>query len=135
MDSKLSYSRRRLLGASAAVLAFAPSVLRAGESAEAAPSLPDLETIHGNADRDHRMTVSALIDGKGPFRFLVDTGADRSVLAADVAQQLGLIGGDDVVVQGISRSIPATTALLHSLKVGTIEINDIAVPVLSREWL
>jgi predicted aspartyl protease len=133
MESKFIYSRRRLLGTSAAALAFAPTVLHAGD--DAAPSLPDLETIHGNANRDHRMTVSALIDGKGPYRFLVDTGADRSVLAADVAQQLGLIGGDDVVVQGISRSIPATTALLHSLKVGTIEINDIAVPVLSREWL
>jgi aspartyl protease len=129
-----NYSRRRLLGASAAALALAPSVLHAGESVgTSADSAP--ETIHGNAERDHRMTVSALINGKGPFRFLVDTGADRSVLAADVAQQLGLLGGEDVVVQGISRSIPASTALLRSLKVGSVEISDIAVPVLSREWL
>jgi aspartyl protease len=137
MNSKFGYSRRRLLGASAAALAFAPSVLQAGEGAGALAdsATPEPETIHGDAERDHRMTVAALINGKGPFRFLVDTGADRSVLAADVAQQLGLLGGEDVVVQGISRSIPASTALLHSIKVGSIELSDIAVPVLSREWL
>jgi hypothetical protein len=130
------YSRRRLLGASAAALALAPSALHAGESVGTLiDSAPQPETIRGNADRDHRMTVSALIDGKGPYRFLVDTGADRSVLAADVAQALGLLGGDDVVVQGISRAIPASTALLRSLKVGSIELSNIAVPVLSREWL
>ena len=134
MDS--NYSRRRLLATSAAALALGPSVLHAGESATTlSDSAPQPEMIHGNAERDHRMTVSALINDKGPFRFLVDTGADRSVLASDVAKQLGLIGGDDVVVQGISRSIPATTALLHSLKVGSVELSDIAVPVLSREWL
>src|SRR6476660_457383 len=122
------YSRRRLLGASAAAFAFSPTVLRAGESIAAlADSAAQPETIHGNAERDHRMTVSALIDGKGPFRFLVDTGADRSVLAADLAQELGLLGGEDVVVQGSSRSIPASTALLRSLKVGSVEISDIAV--------
>lgn len=131
-----SYSRRRLLGASAAALALAPSVLHAGESVGTlVDSATQPETIHGNAERDQRMTVSTLINGKGPFRFLVDTGADRSVLAADVAQELGLLGGEGVVVQGISRSIPAPTALLHSLRVGSVELSDIAVPVLSREWL
>jgi hypothetical protein len=131
-----SYSRRRLLGASAAALALAPSVLHAGESVGTlVDSAQQPETIHGNAERDHRMTVSALINGKGPFRFLVDTGADRSVIAADVAAKLGLVSGANVVVQGISRSVPATTARLKSLEVGPIELKDVAIPVLSREWL
>jgi hypothetical protein len=116
-------------------LALAPAALRAsGEDHMSASSLPT-DTIKGKGEKDHRMTVEAEIDGKGPFHMLVDTGADRSVIAADVAQQLGLIGGEDVVVQAISRSVPASTAMLGSLKVGTIELNDVAVPVLSREWL
>jgi hypothetical protein len=134
VGSILGLSRRRLLGASAAAFAFAPTALRASGDQMPAPALPT-DTVHGKGEKDHRMTVEAEIDGKGPFRMLVDTGADRSVIAADVAQQLGLIGGDDVVVQAISRSVPASTAMLRSLKVGTIELNDIALPVLSREWL
>lgn len=134
MSSLLHLSRRRLLGASAAALALGPTTLRASDDLLPLPAL-QTDTIQGQGERDHRMTVEAEIDGKGPFHMLVDTGADRSVIAADVAQRLGLIGGEDVVVQAISRSVPASTALLKSLKVGTIELKDIAVPVLAREWL
>ena len=135
MVSLLGLSRRRLLSASAAAAVLGPFAARADEIGESQTPLPATDTLHGNADRDHRMTVDALIDGQGPFRFLVDTGADRSVIASDVATKLGLLGGTDVVVQGISRSIPATTARLRSLEVGPIALRDIAIPVLSREWL
>jgi hypothetical protein len=135
MNSLLSLSRRRLLGASAAAWALGPFAARAEEIGDSQMPLPATDTLHGDADRDHRMTVDARIDGQGPFRFLVDTGADRSVIASDVATKLGLLGGTDVVVQGISRSVPATTARLKSLEVGPIALRDIALPVLSREWL
>ena len=119
------------MGASA--LALVPSALRANEPGAA--SAPAPETIQGNAERDRRMGVEAWINGQGPFHFLVDTGADRSVIASDVAVQLGLLGGEGVVVQGISRSIPAVTAKLKSLKVGPIELNDILLPSLPRDGL
>ena len=135
MDSVLSLSRRRLLGVSAAALALNPFAVRADELGDAPTPSPGSDTLHGNADRDRRMTLDARIDGQGPFRFLVDTGADRSVIAADVATKLGLLGGANVVVQGISRSVPATTARLKSLEVGSIELKDVAIPVLAREWL
>jgi len=135
MNSLLNLSRRRLLGVSAAALAANPFASRAGDIGDAQTPFPASDTVHGNADQDHRMTVDARIDGQGPFRFLVDTGADRSVIASDVAAKLGLLSGTDVVVQGISRSVPAATARLKSLEVGSIGLTDIAIPVLSREWL
>jgi len=135
MDSLLSLSRRRLLGTSAAALALGPFAAFADEIGQAQPQQPAADTVQGNAQRDHRMTVDARIDGQGPFQFLVDTGADRSVIASDVAAKLGLLGGNNVVVQGISRSVPATTARLKSLEVGPIEVEDVDIPILSREWL
>jgi hypothetical protein len=36
------------------------------------------------------MTVETQIDGKGPFRFLLDTGADRMVISKRLAQKLAL---------------------------------------------
>ena len=135
MDSLPGYSRRRLLGVSAAALALGPYAARADDLDEAQTPTPATDTLRGIAQLDHRMTVDALVDGQGPFRFLVDTGADRSVIASDVATKLGLLGGADVVLQSISRSVPATTAKLKSLEVGPIKLRDVAIPVLSREWL
>ncbi|MGH1557988.1 aspartyl protease family protein [Caulobacter segnis] len=40
-------------------------------------------------DDAKRLTVKALINGQGPFAFLVDTGANSSVIASELAAQLG----------------------------------------------
>jgi len=37
-----------------------------------------------------RPTIDVMIDGKGPFRFLVDTGAGTTVINQDLANELGL---------------------------------------------
>src|SRR5688500_6043122 len=44
-------------------------------------------------DAQERMTVPVSISGRGPFRFLVDTGAERTVISAELARQLGLGSG------------------------------------------
>lgn len=129
-------SRRRLLGQGAASLAFVPSMVRAATTADVQNPAPATgDTIQGDADPEHRMTMDTMIDGQGPFRFLVDTGADRSVIAYDVAVRLGLISGEDVVVQGIARSLATTTVALRNLTFGPIAIESLAVPVLPRQWL
>ena len=45
-----------------------------------------------------RMLVGVLVDNKGPFRFFVDSGADRSVIGASLALRLGLPAGPDVML-------------------------------------
>lgn len=41
-------------------------------------------------DRHQRMTVPVTLSGTGPYRFLVDTGADRTVISRDLARRLSL---------------------------------------------
>lgn len=48
------------------------------------------ETIELGRDASHRMTVPVRIGAAGPYDFLVDTGAERTVLARDIATRLGL---------------------------------------------
>lgn len=127
-------SRRRLLGNAAAAMMLAPSMAKAAAESESQPH-PEDETIQGIADLQHRLTLETSLDGKGPYRFLVDTGADRSVIADDVAVSLGLLSGIDVVVQGIARSLPAPTVHLRNLSFGRIVIENLPVPVLPRRWL
>jgi predicted aspartyl protease len=97
--------------------------------------VPPVENIQGGADAQNRLTVDAFINGKGPFQFVVDTGADRSVIAEDLAQSLGLRNGEDMIVQGIARSVPAQSVLLDSLRMDRVSIDSLPMPVLPRSWL
>ena len=140
-----SFSRRRLLGQSVAALALAPPLALVPGLARAAtgshlnqdpPTHPDAaENIQGAADGQNHMTVQVWLNGKGPYRFVVDTGADRTVLADDVVKSLGMNTGEQVIVQGIARALPAQSVQLANLRVGPVTIDDLAVPVLPRALL
>ena len=60
----------------------------APDASAAEPQVLDLAT-----DAAARMTVPVNIQGKGPFNFIVDTGSERTVIAKDLAQRLGLDSG------------------------------------------
>ena len=119
-----AHSRRQFIGGA---LPF----LMAGR-ALATPTGEAPNRITTETDASRRLTVAAAIDGAGPFRFVVDTGADRTVLATDVAQSLGLAVGRQVMVEGIIRSVPANTVAIRKLQVGRVTSEDLRVPILPR---
>jgi len=47
----------------------------------------DISFRDANGDR---MTVQVRVGGRGPYRFLVDTGADRSAVSSDIVSRLSL---------------------------------------------
>jgi len=128
LASSAGVSRRALLGSAAAALALGGA--RAG-----APSSDDAENIQGGADDANRLTVETRINGKGPYHFVVDTGADHTVMAADIAAGLGLSAGEPVIVQGITSAVPATSVRLRQLSFGRISMENVTVPVLPRAGL
>ena len=54
------------------------------------------------------MTIEVLINGQGPFRFVVDTGAGRSVLTPAIVEKLALPPGPDMIIHGIAGSVVRT---------------------------
>ncbi len=82
-------------------------------------------------DQVGRIVVPVMIDGKGPFRFLVDTGADGSVISDRLAHQLGLVppqsAGEQVEgTTGIERMPWVTIA---ELRIGGIVRTNVRMPV------
>jgi len=67
------------------------------------------------ADIYRRMTLGVRINGAGPFGFVVDTGANQSVIASELAAQLQLPVGADAPVNGVAgvQIAPTTTAKLE----------------------
>ncbi len=82
-------------------------------------------------DRLGRVVAPVTINGQGPFRFIVDTGANRSALSDDLATHLGLVpnGTDNVhSVHGVS---VAPIVRVNEIQYGDVSLNAEAVPMLS----
>lgn len=73
-------------------------------------------------DRIGRIWAPVYLDGQGPFRLVLDTGANRSVIIGRVAEQLGYRGRTDrqVRVRGVTG-----TAIVPVVRVGRMEIGDL----------
>lgn len=135
------FTRRMLasgLGASLALSATplvaharSPGQLPIGQSAEAkTPPAAPLYVIDAGIDEADRMTVETLINGQGPFHFIVDSGADRSVVSEALAQALALPRGKDVMVHGIGGSAITPTARIDRLATGEAGISSVELPIL-----
>jgi len=129
-----SFSRRRLMGyGAAAALGRAPLAM-AQTLAPPVPGAPkdDAARIAAASDAAKHLTVPVYISGAGPFHFVVDTGADRSVIAEDVAMRLGLVRGQEVTVQGVVRTVASQLVAVADVSFGTIERRNLTIPVLPR---
>ena len=129
------HSRRTVIGWGTAALALVPGAARA--AAPDAPATPPAspDAIQGDSDASHHLTIETHINGKGPFRFVVDTGADQTVISDQVAISLGLITGEEVIVQGISRALQATAVQLRELSFGNVTVNNLRTPILNHTLL
>lgn len=86
-------------------------------------------------DAARRLTVKAYVNTQGPFDFLVDTGANSSVIAEELATQLGLSRGAQSRLHSIAGTQTVVTARVASLAVGKRVRSDLVVSVLPREQL
>jgi predicted aspartyl protease len=114
---------RLLIGASLALAAPAGAQsLPAGAYAVERPGQierpGDAQDIGFRIDRDERMTIAVRIDGKGPFRFLVDTGATRTVVSSSLAAALGLEAGPVARLHSTTGTALVRTAVVPRLELG-----------------
>ena len=83
-------------------------------------------------DRIGRIWAPVLIDGKGPYRLVLDTGANRSAITTRAAHSLG--GAPAVAntqVTGFTGTAVVPTLHVESLEVGDLLIGPSDLPVLS----
>jgi predicted aspartyl protease len=76
------------------------------------------------------MTVPVTVGGNGPFRFLVDTGADRTAISSAVAAQLGLETSEEASLHSLTGMSTVKTATVRNLKLSERDLNIADAPVL-----
>ncbi len=93
------------------------------------------ETLALKTDVQERMTVPVMVNDQGPFPFVIDTGADRTVISRELAEKLKLPRGPRAVVRGTANEIEVDTAAIKRLKVGQRTLRNINAPLLSQSDL
>lgn len=117
-------------------LGLGASLLAGRALAQTLDPLPeDAASLRTRRDRDQRMTVEVMLGEAGPFHFVVDTGADTSVLAADIATDLAYPVVRKVMIHGITGAELADTVLTPPFQMGSLTFRPRDVPVLPRERL
>ncbi len=82
-------------------------------------------------DRIGRIWAPVLIDGKGPYRLVLDTGATRSAIAARAAQSLGYPSIASTSVTGFTGTAVVPTIHVTSLEFGDLDVGPSDLPVLA----
>ncbi len=129
-QSRLSYLVLTLAG-------MLPSVAAAQQDVTEPP--PVQATIATDVDGSSRMTVPVTIgaDGRttGPYQFVVDTGADRTVVSRELADRLDLSPGRSVMLHSMSGAGEVSTVIVPSLDLAGLTTKNINAPALSQTHL
>jgi hypothetical protein len=82
-------------------------------------------------DRIGRIWAPVVINGQGPFRLVLDTGASHSALTARVAEALGisLDTGHTVMLRGATGSARVPMVPVESLEVGDLLMQPRQLPI------
>ena len=127
----------RLRRIAAALLLTALSAAPAApQPAETAPpaAQAEAETLDLGVNRSDRMTVEISIGGR-PYRFIVDTGSERTVVSRQLAEQQRLAAGLPTRVHSMTEVSIIRTAVGPALRGGRRTVSNIHAPVLEEASL
>lgn len=84
-------------------------------------------------DRIGRIAAPVMINGRGPFRFILDTGASQSVVTKRVVDAIGLLLSPDsqLMLHGVTGSAAVPAVRLETLQTGDLIQRDLRVAVLN----
>jgi hypothetical protein len=82
---------------------------------------------------ESRLTVEVQVNGRGPYQFLVDSGADTSVVSVRIARNLHLPLGTPVVLNGMTDRNIVDRVKVDSLSLGPSTISNLQLPALREE--
>lgn len=128
------------LGISLAAFCAAPLMaLASGQDQDPPPEvpiLPELAVVQQfEIDRSDRMTVPVRINNSEPVDFIVDTGAERTVISGDLAQRLALEAGPELRLATITGPTTAPSFYIEELTLKSHKVEGIEAPALERSNL
>jgi predicted aspartyl protease len=85
--------------------------------------------------KDGRAATMVKINGQGPFAFLIDTGANRSSISADLAEALMLPKLEQRLVNGVTGAQMRAIVRAEELSTGSLLARNVDMPVIETAAL
>jgi predicted aspartyl protease len=106
-------------------------------SAPVAPPIPEVSITAPEPryvaptlrDRIGRIWAPVYLNGQGPFRLVLDTGASNSAVIAQVAAELGLPLDGAMMLHGVTGSATVGFVTVNTFVVGDMESHDRRLPL------
>nr|WP_294847151.1 retroviral-like aspartic protease family protein [uncultured Sphingomonas sp.] len=92
---------------------------------------PPVDLVEMKRDNADRMTVEVEVAGRGPYRFLVDTGSERTVISRELAGKLALRAGAPIRLHSVVSVSGVPTVVIPNLKVAQNHVSVLDAPALS----
>ena len=104
----------------------------AGSIVLAPMPLPDdaLYASRTSADRSGRVLAAVFVNDQGPFRFILDTGANTSAVSPSLVEELGLLAAPSLEVHGVTGMAMLPAVHVSGLRAGDIHLPSGSLPVL-----
>ena len=123
----IDWTRRAMVGAGLALGASPTLAQSPAGPAPAAPQTFGSETLHRGW-----LTAPVRINGKGPFAFAIDSAANASVIASDLAETLSLRPDVDIAMHTLIAREVVRTARADRLQTGALDIPRPRLALASR---
>jgi hypothetical protein len=82
-----------------------------------------------------RLSVDVVVNGRGPYRFIVDSGADTSAVGLRIAHDLQLPLGSPAILNGVTDRSIVDRVRVDRLSLGPSTIHDLELPALREDDL
>ena len=127
---------------SAAIAADPPVIRKPGPAPNTPPDIPPLPPAQFDSqlaisgedlkarEISTRLNVDVLVNGRGPYHFVVDSGADTSVVGLRIAHDLELPLGTPAVLNAVTSRNVVDRVKVAELTIGTSKIPNLEVPAL-----
>jgi predicted aspartyl protease len=93
---------------------------------------PDSAAVTLGEDRSRRMTVPVKVAGSEALPFVIDTGAERTVISRQLADRLGLADGPVRNLVTVTGSGKVNTVIVPSLELSGSKVKEIEAPALDQ---
>ena len=100
---------------------------------EAAQPATTVDVLAIKTDQHDRMTVPVRVGEKGPFRFLIDTGAQNTVLSIALAGRLELHPSKKVHLIGVAGITEVDSVLIDQIALGQRSFYGLLAPLLAGD--
>lgn len=100
------------------------------------PAVPeDAEILQLDKERYERLTVPVTIQGRGPYHFMIDTGAEATVVSSALADRLQITDRRPVTLVGMASRVATETIDISEFMLGTRSLYIRTAPLVDAEHL